>query len=224
MPYLVQDIIDSARETYPTMSSAKGLAYLNRVRRSVLSMVPLVQSANTISITDGTANYLYAAAATRIQSARYAASATDINNLIFTSKDKLDWTMPYWRQMGKGRPIWIMLEADNEGKPQIRVVPTPNVTTDVGTGYPQIQLFDDINEDLEIGDTIYDDIENTLVYETAILKEWARKHDVGAYQARVADYETEMAKTQRYWQNKSKQVNFTLSPSWMTGGIFAGRR
>lgn len=224
MPYTVQSIIDNARETYPTMSSARALGYLNTVRRSVLSMVPLVQSANTISVVNGTANYLYAAAATRIQSARYAASETDITNLIFTSKDKLDFDMPYWRQMGLGRPIWIMLENDNTGRPQIRVVPTPNVDTDVVTGYPQIQLFDDINTDLILTDTIHDDVENTLIYETAILKEWARKHDVAMYASRVQDYENEMAKTQRYWQNKSKQVNFRLSPSWMTNGIFPGRR
>ena len=223
MPYLVQTIIDNARETYPSMSSAKALGYLNTIRRSVLSMVPLMQSGNTLSVTDNVANYRYSQNATRIQSARYARSSTDITNLLFTTKDLLDYQIPYWRTWSKGRPIYIMLENDNEGYPQVRVVPPCNETTDVLTGYPQIQLFDDINVDTTLSATLQDDIENSLIYETGILKEWARKHDVGMYASRVADYERELGNTQRYWQNKSKQTSLTLSPAYMPGGRWGGR-
>ena len=213
MSYTVQSIVDQARDIYPSMSEVAALRYLNECRKDILSTIPLVTSSNTISVTSGTPTYQYSAYARRIQSAQYEKSATDMKRLIATSKDKVDWEYPNWRQWDDATPRIYFLEHDNTGLPIVHLIPAPDETTS-GT-YPRLVLYDDIYSDLLIGDTIYDDVDSADVYITGIVKKWARTKVPADLPMRAADHAACLGQLNRYHLSKAKEVPVQLTPNWI---------
>lgn len=213
MSYTVQSIVDQARDIYPYMSETAALRYFNEVRKDILSQVPLLNSSNTISVTAGTPTYAYSAYARRIQTAQYEVSATEVKRLIATSKDKIDYEYPNWRQWDDATPRLFFLEHDNTGLPLVHLVPAPDATTS-GT-YPRLVLYDDIYGDLLIGDTIYDDVDSADVYITGIVVKWARTKVPSELAMRMADYKACLDGLSRYHFSKAKEVPVQLTPNWI---------
>lgn len=213
MSYTVQSIVDQARDIYPSMSEVAALRYFNEVRKDILSQVPLVNSSNTISVVAGTPTYQYSVYARRIQSAQYEKSATDVKRLLATSKDRVDFEYPNWRQWDDATPRMYFIEHDNTGLPIVHLIPAPDTTTS-GT-YPRLVLYDDIYSDLLIGDTIYDDLDSADVYITGIVKKWARTKVPADLAMRAADHKLCLDQLNRYHMAKAKEVPVQLSPNWI---------
>jgi len=213
MSYTVQSIVDQARDIYPSMSETAALRYFNETRKSILAKVPLIASSNTINVVADDPNYTYSSYARRIQSAQYEKSATEIKRLIATSKDKVDYDYPNWRQWGSSTPRIYFLDHDNAGNPIIQLIPAPDTTTS-GT-YPRLVLYDDIYSDLLIGDTIYDDVDSADVYITGIVVKWARTKVPADLPMRAADHQQCLDGLNRYHMNKGKEVTMQLTPNWL---------
>ncbi len=173
MSFAVNTAIDNAQRVFPDMSDTVGLVFFNQVRRDLHAHFKLRQASQDINLTNGTQEYAYSADFMNIESVHYVTASGVSVNLEPVEYSYLNKHERDWRDTAAGTPTRFYLTVgDTTSGPMVGLDPKPNTTT--SAGFPIITVRGTKTVDMAAGETIYDDIPNTLVYEYGMCFHFAR--------------------------------------------------
>lgn len=171
MAETAQNIINLARNTFPDMTTAKGVFYMNNIQKRLVHELGIRLTSKTISLTSGTREYTLGGTVATIEAVNYSTSATAWVNLTPTSTSELDIKQAGWEvDPATGTPysfyIRPVLSGTTTDAFKIGFYPTPDTTT--ATGYPIVRIDYADNQDFTVAgvasETIPESVMEPLVY------------------------------------------------------------
>jgi len=202
MSFAVDTIIDNAQRVYPDLTDAIGLIFLNQVRRDLHRRFKLRQASQDINLTSGTQEYAYSADFMNVETVHYVTASGVSVNLEPVEYSYLNKFERDWRDTAAGTPTrFYLLVGDTTSGPMIGLDPKPNTTT--SGGFPIITVRGTKTVDMAAGETIYDDIPNSLVYEYGICFHFARTERIEDAEYYRFLYENALVETADYLFGKN---------------------
>jgi len=131
----VQKIISLARRHFDAFDDQEAMTYLQATHNKILRLVRVKPDEDyDLPLIAGTASYALQSTISRIWSATYKTSSSDVRPLYPRSVDELDWqTKGIWRTQPNATPIWY-----DERAGRLILHPTPDTTTI--DGFPIVTL------------------------------------------------------------------------------------
>lgn len=136
MAVTVSNLYTQINDEFPQVADAEKLRRIQRAHSRILSLVPVKAAVTTnTSLVADTKEYSLSDAYLRIWSVRYLRSSTqgDSKQLIETSVDELDKTIPDWRGAPSGEPKYWYIRGSKMG-----LHPTPDTSS--SSSYPQLSF------------------------------------------------------------------------------------
>jgi hypothetical protein len=158
MASLVSDIITRFRVRYGDCSAPQALIHFNDALREITSRAQIRRTSITTALVAGTREYDLDVSVFKVYEAYYETSSAERFPLIMTSLDELDVREFGWQaQNFQSTPMRMYVSSTpnvNTGKQVIGLDPIPAVTTDIGSGYPRVSIYENSVVDLLTTDTV----------------------------------------------------------------------
>lgn len=192
----IQSICNRARDSYPNLTEANALIYLNEKLAEIFPSYGLRQKSTTINLTAGTQDYDLPAGCGRIHSAELWTSASSYVTLTPTSADHKDAFEDDWRgDASRGNPDQYMVlsvPSGNNTKMVLRLRPIPSVTT--SAGYPVVILYWTERQDLTVMENTPPEIGNPSFLIDWICYQHTCRREPAKSEKHLADFERGLAR------------------------------
>ena len=212
---LVSDLYTIIDDEFASVSPAEKLRYIQRIDTEIRTMMPLAPA--TVSLTAlvaDTQEYALTDTVLAVWSARYLRTSTvsDSKQLIETSVDELDQTIPNWRGKDAGEPDWWYVRGRNFGlylKPD----------TSSSASYPQVQLETSSAVTLTASSTMPQNINDFSAWTDYACYRIARARKDERVQLYHSEAKQSLQKLIKAFHGRSARLNPKFVPKLGGGGI-----